>query len=70
MRGGGDTLYACILDLGGVWLIGVPCVFLAGFIFKLPLEIVFASSLIEEIVKFFLSVKRVKSRKWIHDLVN
>ncbi|MBO4898081.1 MAG: MATE family efflux transporter [Clostridia bacterium] len=70
MRGGGDTLYACILDLGGVWLLGVPCVFIAGILLKLPLEFVFASSLIEEIVKFFLSIRRVKSRKWIHDLVN
>ena len=68
-RGGGDTVYSCLLDVLGVWCIGIPSAAITGFLLKMPLEMVFMSTLIEELVKFFLIIKRLKSGKWVHYLV-
>ncbi len=69
LRGGGDTVFSCVLDVSCVWLIGLPAAFITGFILKLPLEVVFASTLIEEVFKFVILYKRVKSGKWVNYLV-
>jgi len=68
-RGGGDTVFSCLLDVLGVWAIGFPAALLTGFVFGWPLEAVFASTLIEEFVKIFVVTIRIKSGKWIHYLV-
>lgn len=69
-RGGGDTVFSCLLDVLGVWAVGIPCAFITGMVLKLPLPIVFASTLIEEIIKFVLGTIRIRNKKWLHDLVN
>jgi len=68
-RGGGDTVFSCLLDVLGVWLIGLPAAMITGFWLKLPLEIVFASTLTEEVIKAFVIMARIKSGKWVHYLV-
>lgn len=69
LRGGGDTVFSCVLDVSGVWFIGLPSALIAGFVLGLPLEFVFSCTLIEEVFKFFVLYKRVKSGKWVHNLV-
>ncbi len=64
-RGGGDTKYSMILEMGAVWLIGVPLGFLASLVFKYPVYIVFLFVISEEIFKFIISIPRIVSRKWI-----
>jgi MATE family, multidrug efflux pump len=70
LRAGGDTRYAMFMELFSVWMIGVPCALLGGFVLHLPVYGVYAMVLLEEAVKAIVIFRRFISRKWIHDLVN
>jgi len=69
MRSGGDTRFAYWMDVGSMWLIGVPAALLGAFVFHLPVYYVYLLALIDEVVKFILSNWRFHSRRWIHNLV-
>ncbi|MCP4117686.1 MAG: MATE family efflux transporter [Desulfobacteraceae bacterium] len=70
LRGGGDTRFGFLLDLTGVWCIGVPMAFFGAFILHLPVYWVMALVVTEEIYKLCLGIPRFLSRKWIRNLVN
>ena len=69
LRGGGDTRFGFLLDLTGVWCIGVPMAFFGAFILHLPVYWVMALVVTEEIYKLCLGIPRFLSRKWIRNLV-
>ncbi|MCI9487819.1 MAG: MATE family efflux transporter [Lachnospiraceae bacterium] len=68
LRSGGDTRFCLLLDTGSVWLIGVPLTFLGALFFRLPIHLVFAMTMTEEVVKFFVAYWRYKKRKWLRNL--
>jgi putative MATE family efflux protein len=68
LRGGGDTTYSMYLEMGAVWLVGVPLAFIGALVFKLPVYWVMALISLEEIVKTVIAIPRVLSKKWIKDL--
>jgi Na+-driven multidrug efflux pump len=68
LRSGGDTTFCLLLDIGGVWLVGVPLVFLGGLVFHLPIYYVYALVQVEEIVKLIIGIPRLASKKWINNL--
>lgn len=68
-RNGGDTKNAALIDIGSVWLIGVPCVCIAGLVLKLPITQIYMALMIEEIVKVIVSTYHFKSKRWIKNLV-
>ena len=70
MRAGGDTRFALMMELSSIWLIGVPAAYIGAFVLHLPVYLVYLLVILEEVVKMFASGWRVRSRKWIHDLVN
>ncbi len=57
-----------MLDTGGVWLVGVPLVFLGGLVLHLPIYYVYALVQVEEVVKLIIGIPRLASRKWINNL--
>lgn len=67
-RGGGDTRVGLLLDVGGVWAIGVPMAVLGGLVFKLPIWWVYAMVSIEELMKNVFCFIRFRSKKWINNL--
>jgi len=67
-RGGGDTTFSMFLEIGSVWLIGVPMAFIGSLIFKLPIHLVVALVSLEDIIKAIISVPRIVSRKWIKNV--
>lgn len=69
LRSGGDTTFTMFLDMGGVWIIGVPLAFISGLILRLDIQYVYAFVLFEEVVKLVFAVKRMYSRKWLNNLV-
>lgn len=69
-RGGGDTKMALILEAGTMWGIGVPLSILGVYIFQLPLELVVALLMAEEVAKAFFCLRRFGSGKWIHNMVS
>lgn len=70
LRCGGDTKCAMYIEVGSVWLIGVPMVFFGALYLHLPIYIVVLLAQSEEIVKNIICRKRFHSRKWLNNLVN
>ena len=70
LRAGGDTLFALIMEICSIWLIGVPAAYIGAFILGLPVYFVYLMVGLEELAKALVSFWRFRSRKWIHDLVN
>lgn len=70
LRGGGDAKYGTILEGIALWLVGIPLVFIAASILKLPVYIAFAFTISDEITKIIFMTKRFKSGKWIRNIVN
>lgn len=68
LRSGGDTTFCLMLDTGGVWLVGVPLVFLGGLVWRLPIYYVYLLLHVEEIVKLIVGIPRLISKKWINNL--
>lgn len=69
-RCGGDTKYAMMLEVGSVWLIGVPLVFIGVFYLQLPVYFVVLMAQAEEVVKGLFSYQRVRSKKWLNNLIH
>lgn len=68
LRGGGDTTFSMFLEIGSVWLIGVPLAFIGALVFKLPVYLVVALVSIEDITKAIIAIPRIKSKKWIKNI--
>ncbi len=69
LRSGGDTFGAAAIDIGMLWLVGVPLTFIAGAVLHLDFTVLVAATCVEEFVKVFVSVARVKRYKWVKQLV-
>jgi len=67
-RAGGDTVFCLLLDLLGVWCLGVPSAIIFGLWLKWPIHGVFLLINIEEICKIFICIIRLRSRKWINNV--
>lgn len=69
-RSGGDTKFSMCLEVGTVWLIGVPLAFLGATFMKLPVYLVVLLVAMELVVKILIAIPRFKSKRWIKNLVN
>ncbi len=68
LRGGGDTTFSMYLEMGAVWLVGVPLAFMGVLYFEFPVYIVFILVSFEEVVKAIIGLPRIKSKKWIKNV--
>jgi putative MATE family efflux protein len=68
LRSGGDTVFSLLLDVGSMWVIGVPLCALATYVFHLPVEFVYLCTFAEEIVKIALGVPHFIGRKWLNNM--
>lgn len=68
-RGGGDTKYSLILEASTMWGIGVPLSFIGAYLLGFRLEYVVAMIMMEEFTKSILCMRRFKSNKWIHNMI-
>lgn len=69
LRSGGDTKAALFLDVSGVWFIGIPMAVFGGLVLNLPVYLVYAMILIEEVYKLILSYIRYRQKKWLKNIV-
>jgi Na+-driven multidrug efflux pump len=69
LRSGGDTIFAAALDGLAVWGLGVPLAILTGLVLKWDLPFVYAAILFEEMAKLGFGLKRMKSKRWMNNLV-
>ena len=68
LRSGGDTRFSLVLDVGTVWLVGIPMALLGAFVFHLPVYWVFAMVMADDLTKAIGGLYRFLSRKWINNL--
>ncbi|NLW89695.1 MAG: MATE family efflux transporter [Clostridiaceae bacterium] len=69
LRAGGDTLGAALIDIGTLWLFGVPLALLAVIYLGLPFWGLMAVIATEEVIKVGISISRVRTYKWAKQLV-
>jgi Na+-driven multidrug efflux pump len=68
LRSGGDTRFSALIDVGAIWLAGIPAVALAAFVFHLPVEWVFCTILLENVIKNAIGLQRFLSKNWMRNL--
>jgi putative MATE family efflux protein len=69
LRSGGDTRFLLFVNVGAIWLIGIPLASLAGLVLQLPVYVVYIFVLSDEFAKFFVLGRRVLSFRWLNSLV-
>lgn len=68
LRGGGDVRWASFIDVAPLWVVALPAAAVLGLVLGVDIRWVYLSFSLENVVKFFLGVNRLRSRLWIHDL--
>lgn len=67
-RAGGDTRFGMICDTIDMWCYAVPLGFIAAFVFKLPVLVVYFLLCTDEFVKWPWVIKRYRSGKWLQNI--
>lgn len=68
LRAGGDTRFGLILDASTMWGGSIFFGFLAAFVFKLDVTLVYVILMSDEIIKIPLSLWRYRSKKWVRNV--
>ena len=68
-RGGGDTKFSLILDIASLWICSIVFGVIGAHILKFSVPIVYIILKSDEIVKLFLGIYRMKSGKWLKNLI-
>ena len=68
LRGGGDVRAATVIDLLPLWLTAIPAAALFGLVLKWGVFWVYVGISLDQLVKFFLGIWRLRSGEWINDL--
>ena len=67
-RSGGDVRFALFCDVVPMFLFCVPAAVITGLVLKWGLHAVYICICLEEVVKIFINIPRLVSRKWINDV--
>ena len=67
-RSGGDTRFGLICDTIDMWCYAVPLGFIAAFVFRLPVLVVYFLLCTDEFVKWPWVIKRYRSGKWLQNI--
>lgn len=67
-RSGGDTRFGLFLDVTTMWCCSILIGFLAAFVFKWSVPIVYVILMSDELIKIPITYKRYRSYKWLKDV--
>ena len=67
-RSGGDTRFGLILDVSTMWGGSILCGWIAAFVFKCSVPVVYMILMCDELLKVPVSWARYRSYKWIKDV--
>ncbi len=70
LRSGGDTRAAMFIEVGTMYIIAVPVVFITALWIGLPIYVVVFLVKLEETLKAVILIKRLKSGKWIKNVID
>ncbi len=68
LRGGGDVKAATLIDISPLWGVAIPYAALCGLALKTTVLWVYLAFPLEQAVKFFVGIHRLRSGKWVRDL--
>lgn len=68
LRSGGKTKYTLYIDLIGTWIFGVPLGLLGAFVFKWPIEAVYALLSFEEVIRLIITFVIFKKKIWMNNV--
>ncbi len=68
LRGGGDVRAASLIDLSSLWLVSIPLAALSGLVFQWGILAVCLCISLDNVIKFFFGVARLRSGVWIRDV--
>lgn len=69
LRAGGDVKFCLYQDMLTQWAFGIPLTALGALWFGFSSELVYAMFFLETLFKWFASIQRFRSKKWMHNLV-
>lgn len=67
-RAGGDTRFGLICDTIDMWCYAVPLGFIAAFVFRLPVLVVYFLLCTDEFVKWPWVIRRYRSGRWLRNI--
>jgi Na+-driven multidrug efflux pump len=67
-RAGGDTIFGLFLDTTFLWGISILFGYIAAFILKLPIPVVYIILMSDEVIKIPVSTWRYRSMKWVKNV--
>lgn len=67
-RSGGDTRFGLILDVSTMWCCSILCGFLAAFVFKFSVPVVYIILMSDEIIKVPITAMRYRTFKWLKNV--
>ncbi len=67
-RAGGDTKFGLVIDIVSMWFGSILVGYLAAFVFKLPVKVVYFILLSDELIKIPLSLWRYRQKKWLKNV--
>ena len=68
LRAGGDARVSALIDVGPLWLVGLPSAAIGAFVFGLPVQWVYLLTISDEACKMMLALWRMLSNQWIRNL--
>ncbi len=68
LRGGGDSKFVAVMDVGSMWFLSVPLGWYAGLVLNRPVWVVYVCLKATSIFECFASVFRILSGKWVKDV--
>ncbi|MEX1376529.1 MAG: MATE family efflux transporter [Eubacteriales bacterium] len=68
LRAGGDTKFCTIVDVGALWLVGLPLAAAGAFIWHLPIVWVFVLARMESVSRVIVTFIRYKGMRWVRDI--
>jgi len=65
LRGGGDTRFLMVADILFLWVVSIPLGALAGLVWHLPAFWIYTCLKLDQVIKAFWCISRLRSRRWI-----
>ena len=69
LRTGGDVRTAAAIDVGSLWLVGVPAAWAAGLLLKWDIAFVYMVTYLEQLAKAVAALWRYRQGGWIRTIV-
>lgn len=69
LRSGADTRATIVIDLVGMWLVGLPLAALGILYWQWPFALLYLIPVAQEVIKLLMTLWRIRQRAWLRNLV-